>query len=69
MLDWDDAVSQRFGFERRCMNVFVVAPDGAIVLKLKGKAAPDQFEILFDTVDRLLRANAQAARNTKEPPP
>lgn len=68
MLDWDDSVSQRFGFVPRCMNVFVVAPDGAIVLKLKGKASPDQFEVLFDTVDRLLRANAQTVRKTKEPP-
>jgi hypothetical protein len=54
LLDFKGDVSEGYAYERGRANVYVIAGDGRIALKLTGAATPDGLNRAYAEVDRLL---------------
>ena len=54
LLDWKGKVGKAYGYEAKQPNIFVVAPDGAILLRVVGTATPERLAQVFGTLDRAL---------------
>lgn len=54
LLDFEGAVTKAYGYEGDKANVYVIARDGTIALKLTGEATPGGLERLYAEVDALL---------------
>ena len=53
MLDWNGAVSRRYGFERKKANIFVIDRDGTIVARQTGAADAEKLSAVFREIDAL----------------
>ncbi len=54
LLDWTGGVTKRYGYEAGKANVFVVGPNGEILLRINGAATPQGLEQVKAQVSRAL---------------
>jgi hypothetical protein len=59
LLDFEGTVSTAYGFRSDNANILVIAPDGAIALRIVGEATPARLRRVYDTIDRLRGAGAR----------
>lgn len=56
LLDFKGDVSKRYGYEKEKANIFIVARDGTVVLKMTGAATPAGLKRVCAEIDELLSA-------------
>jgi hypothetical protein len=67
MLDWDDAVSFSYGFVRKQVNIYVIAPDASVKLRVHGKATRARVDKVFEAVETELGIAKTAAESPPQP--
>ena len=67
MLDWDDAVCLAYGFVRKQVNVYVIAPDASVKLRVHGEATRARIEKVFEAVEAELGIAKTSAESAPQP--
>ncbi len=57
MLDWSGSVSTDYRYQKGEANLFVIDPDGRILLKVVGAISDAKFQRVRNTIDRQLNRN------------
>ncbi len=61
LLDWKDDVARAYGFAPGMVNVYVLAPDGKLLLHVHGRDPEGQLECVFRAVDTCIAKNRDNA--------
>ncbi len=64
LLDWRDDVARAYGFVPGKVNVYVIAPDGEVLLHAHGRDPKDELDRVISVVDTSIAKNQQEAEKT-----
>ena len=61
LLDWRDDVARAYGFAPGMVNVYVLAPNGKVLLHVHGRTPEDHLKCIFRAVDTCIAKGRQNA--------
>lgn len=59
LMDWGDTVAHAYAFVPQVVNVYVIAPDGEVLLHAHGRNPKDALDRIFNAIDTSIAANRE----------